>query len=100
MTKAELIAFMVALGWELDRFGHLQKDVAVFDRATREPKGSRRYRIKLQATSCHIEVKGTEKNFDGGFDWIRAGGDYYSRVMQLNDGRIRIGSTFFGVKKS
>lgn len=36
MKKEELIAFLTALGWELDRYGHLQKDVTNRHRETKE----------------------------------------------------------------
>lgn len=99
MKKEELIAFLTSLGWELDRYGHLQKDVTNRHRETKELI-TRRMRIKLQATSCRIEVKSSQKNFDGGYDWIRVGGEYYSKILKLDDGRIRVGTYFFGVKNA
>jgi len=32
-------------------------------------------------------------------EWVRWGGDYYSKIVQLDDGRIRVGSHFFGRRK-
>lgn len=98
MNKKELITFLTAFGWELDRYGHLQKDVTNRHRETKELV-TRRMRIKLQPMSCRIEVKDSQKNFDGGYNWIRVGGDYYTNIINLNDGRIRVGSYVFGVKK-
>lgn len=91
MKREQFEAVLVADGWELDRFGHYQK-------AIRE----RKYRVKMQDLSCRIEVQvrydATEyspaKN-----EWVRLGGDYYSKIVQLDDGRIRVGSHFFGRRK-
>jgi len=94
----ELVDMLKADGWELDRFGHMQKQITGKRRDTGATV-TRQYRVKLQATSCRIEVKSEQKNFDGGYDWIRVGGDYYTNIVKLDDGRIRVGSYFFGVKK-
>lgn len=78
-------------GWERDRFGHYHKT-----------EHERKYRIKMQDLSFRIEVQvrheATEyspaKN-----EWVRIGGDYYSRIIQMDNGRIRVGSHFFGRRK-
>lgn len=55
----------------------------------------RRMRVKLQATSCRIEV---QTKIDNSNQWIRLGGDYYTNIVKLEDGRLRVGSYFFGKK--
>lgn len=94
----ELVDVLKADGWEQDRFGHMQKQITGKRRDTGATV-TRQYRVKLQATSCRVEVKSEQKNFDGGYDWIRVGGDYYTNIVKLDDGRIRVGSYFFGAKK-
>lgn len=91
MKREQFEAILKADGWEPDRFGHYQKTIR-----------ERKYRVKMQDLSCRIEVQvhydATEyspaKN-----EWVRLGGDYYSKIVQLDDGRIRVGSHFFGRRK-
>ena len=85
MKREQFEAVLVADGWEKDRFGHYQK-------AIRE----RKYRVKMQDLSCRIEV--TEYSLAKN-EWVRLGGDYYSKIVQLDDGRIRVGTHFFGRRK-
>lgn len=95
MKREQFEEILKADGWEQDRFGNYQKTV-------RKAAGERKYRIKMQDLSCRIEVQvryeATEyspaKN-----EWVRLGGDYYSKIAQLDDGRIRVGSHFFGRRK-
>ena len=92
MKREQFEEILKADGWELDRFGHYHKT----------GRGERKYRVKMQDLSCRIEVQirleATEyspaKN-----EWVRLGGDYYSKIVQLDDGRIRVGSHFFGRRK-
>ena len=88
MKREQFEEILKADGWEIDRFGHYHKTVR-----------RRKYRVKLQDRSFRIEVQvrheATEyspaKN-----EWVRLGGDYYSKIVQLDDGRVRVGSYFFG----
>ena len=104
MKREQFEETLKADGWEQDRWGHLQKSITrrlpnVDYPIGQEPEITREYRVKLQATSCRIEVRSyyaaTEyspaKN-----EWVRIGGDYYGKIVQLDDGRIRVGSSFFG----
>ena len=75
-------------GWKPDRWGHWQKTVP---RAEREP---RRLRVKLQDLSCRIEVRSSD-----GSSWIRMGGEYYSKLVELPDGRLRVGTYFLALPK-
>lgn len=92
MKREQFEEILKAEGWELDRFGHYQKT----------NHWEHKYRVKMQAQSCRIEVqihyKATEyspaKN-----KWVRLGGDYYSKLVQLDDGRIHVGNHLFGRRK-
>lgn len=91
MKREQFEAVLVADGWEKDRFGHYQ-------RAIRE----RKYRVKMQDLSCRIEVQvryEATKYSPAKNAWVRWGGDYYSKIVQLDDGRIRVGTVFFGRRK-
>lgn len=92
--QQELIDVLKECRWEADRFGHYQKDVQRRNPVTKEII-SRRMRVKLQATSCRIEV---QTKIDNSNQWIRLGGDYYTNIVKLEDGRLRVGSYFFGKK--
>lgn len=101
MTKEELKDFLVPCGWEVDRWGHLQK-VVMRRRPGQEARYPRKFRIALHALSCRIEtrVPAEDARFPGlKYKWIRVGGAYYKDICELDDGRIRIGSYFFGQSK-
>ena len=91
MEKKAFVSFMEGIGWERDTYGHLKKTLK---RSFRNLDGTRRveerlYRVKLQDISCRIEVRGSDSS------WIRVGGDYYSKIVQLPEGKIQVGSHFF-----
>lgn len=105
MKREQFEAVLVADGWEKDRFGHYHKTVRWRTQLVDSPEvviREREYRIKMQDLSCRIEVQiryeaseySPAKN-----EWARLGGDYYSKIVQLDDGRIRVGSHFFGRRK-
>ena len=103
MDKAKLKTFLLGLGWAEDRFGHLQKTVT--RKRPHVDKGEvthvRQYRIKLQDRSCRIEVQyeiGETQYNKAEKKWLRWGGDFYSKMVELPEGRIRIGSYIFGKK--
>ena len=102
MKREQFEEILKANGWELDRFGHYQKTERRCIPHVDHPEGiirERKYRIKMQGLSCRIEIQvrdeATEyspaKNM-----WLRCGGDYYSKIVQLEDGRVIVGSHFFG----
>ena len=102
MKREQFEAVLVADGWEKDRFGHYHKTERWSTQRVDSPEviiRERKSRIKLQDRSCRIEVQirheATEyspaKN-----EWVRLGGDYYSKIVQLDDGRICVGTHFFG----
>lgn len=105
MKREQFEEILKADGWEPDRFGHYHKTGQWRTRHVDHPEGvirERKYRVKMQDLSCRIEVQirleATEyspaKN-----EWVRLGGDYYSKIVQLDDGRIRVGAHFFGRRK-
>lgn len=107
MKREQFEAVLVADGWEKDRFGHYQLGITGRRPHADYPVGqvpevTARYRVKMQALSCRIEVQvrfdatiyGPAKN-----EWVRWDGDYYSKIVQLDDGRIRVGYHFFGRRK-
>jgi hypothetical protein len=85
---------MLALGWEKDRYGHLQKDVT---RKYLEPIAfeTKRWRCKLQATSCRIEVQHQYSDSTyakGEKAWLRVSGDYYKNIKLNDKGGIVVGT--------
>lgn len=105
MKRKQFEEILKADGWEPDRFGHYQKTERKTTPHPDHPEGiirERKYRVKMQDLSCRVEVQvrheATEyspaKN-----EWVRLGGDYYSNIVQLDDGRTRAGSYFFGRRK-
>lgn len=90
--QQELINVLEECGWKADRNGHYQKDVQRRNPVTKEVT-LRRMRVKMQATSCRIELK---SKINDSNQWIRVGGDYYSNILKLDDGRLRVGSYVFG----
>lgn len=105
MKREQFEEILKAEGWERDRFGHYQKTVRKVVSRPDHPEGvtrERKYRVKMQDLSCRIEVQvryeATEyspaKN-----EWVRLGGDYYSKIVQLDDGRVRVGAYYFGRRK-
>ena len=86
MKRDALVAFLKELGWAVDKFDHLQKTI-----------GPKKYRVKLQATSCRLEVQieheATEYS-KASKDWVRCGGDYYANIVEIENG-VRIGGHVF-----
>lgn len=105
MKREQFEEILKADGWELDRFGHYQKTVRKCIPHVDHPEGivsERKYRVKMQDLSGRIEVQvrydATEYS-QAKNEWARLGGDYYSKIVQLDDGRIRVGTHFFGRRK-
>lgn len=95
VTAHSIREVLLSLGWESDRWGHMQKDVKLRKRSDPTCVVTRRYRIKLQDRSCRVEVQG-EKQSDGVTPWIRVGGGYFKDCAHLPDGRLRLGGTLLG----
>ena len=77
MGKQQIAAFLLGNGWARDRQGHLRKQGA-----------KRLFRIKFQEESVRMEVQSN--------GWIRVGGGFYRNVKLHDDGRMQIGTDFFG----
>lgn len=94
MDKDVIIKFLTDNGWQLDEWGHLQRTVNL------SKEGSiiqRHYRIKIQATSCRIEIR---YNIMGKNEWVRVGGAYYKDVRYYEEGRLLIGTFVFHQKSN
>lgn len=97
MNKQQLVEKMQGFGWAVDRWGHLQKTIII----VHPQKGIpiiKNCRLKMQATSCRVEVRANERNSAGQREWYRVAGSYYKDILILADGRIRIGGWIFGRK--
>jgi len=70
MTRDALIAWATQQGWELDRFGHLQKEL---------PNETRR--LKLSRIAARYEVK-TQHG------WVRLRSGYYKDLQVTADGKL------------
>lgn len=90
MKREQFEEILKADGWKLDRFGHYQKTVR-----------GKQYRIKMQDRSCRIEtlVRHEATMYSPARkEWIRLGGEYYSKIVELPDGRVRVGKHVFSQK--
>lgn len=76
-----------ALGWSTDPAGRLCRQ-QVQHRNGRSVV--RHYRITLQARTLRLDCRSLLTS-----DWIRIGGSYYSKIVKLPDGRLRVGSLLF-----
>lgn len=72
MTRDELIQWATRNGWELDRWGHLQKT---------EHNGLRHYRIKLSRIDARFEVKSAH-------GWVRVRSGYLKDLSITADGKL------------
>lgn len=80
--QTAVVTALRRLGWKPDPHGHL-KATLCFNGKTRD------YRIKIQDSSVRIELKCC---IGGKNEWIRFGGEYYSKILILEDHNVRIGS--------
>lgn len=81
LTSAQIEALLLRLGWRPTKTGTLVKQ---------GPKAL--FRIRFMTTSLRIDAK---RDVDGS-NWVRVGGDFYRNVKLHGDGRMQIGSDFFG----
>jgi hypothetical protein len=94
MKKERLVEVAKLDGWVEDKWGHLQKSVNTV-------LGLKEYRLKIQATSCRIEIRtryAASIYSPARVEWVRIGGDYYKNMVDTLDGRVRIGNIFIGKK--
>lgn len=86
MKREALVVFLKELGWAVDKFGHMQKTI-----------GPKKYRVKLQATSCRLEVQvEIDKTAYSPVtrEWVRFGGAYYANIVEVENG-VKIGGHTF-----
>lgn len=102
MKREQFEEILKADGWERDRFGHYHKTERWRTQRVDSPEAvirERKYRIKLQDRSFRIEVQVRHEATEyspARNEWVRLGGDYYGKIVQLDDGRVRVGPYFFG----
>lgn len=105
MKREQIEEALLADGWTKDRFGHFQRTETRRRPHVDHPEGVvfvTKLRIKMQATSLRVEVQVDHPALSyspATKEWVRFGGDYYSKIVQLDDGRVRIGSHIIGKKK-
>ncbi len=80
MTKEQFITWAISKGWNLDKFGHLQKKV-----------GDKEYRFKISNISVRYEVK---VHFEGGTysgpkaEWMRLRSGYFKNLTITDEGKL------------
>ena len=72
ITRDQLIEWAKANGWELDRFGHLQKV---------EHEGLRHYQLKLSRIAVRYEIKSHA-------GWVRVRSGYLKNLTITADGKL------------
>lgn len=82
LQVSELQEFFLRLGWKIQR-RHLYTVT----------ENGVRLRIILGDRAIRIE---SQPKIFSKRTWFRIGGDFYSRVIFLPDGRLRVGTMFFG----
>lgn len=76
MQSEEIKGWLLANGWKLDRYGHMQKQTE-----------TKRYRMKFQAQSVRFEVR-IEMPHDAPDEWMRVAGAYYKDVRVIAQGKF------------
>jgi len=94
-TAPQLRAALALLGWNEDAYGHMQITRQVPAKGDPTHVVSREYRVKMQATSVRVEVRG-ERQSDGVRPWIRYAGGYLKDCAVLPDGRVKLATIIFG----
>ena len=70
MTKQELINWAQSRGWNLDRFGHLKKNL-----------NGKMYRFKLSRIAARYELKTST-------GWVRIKSGYFSKLSVSGEGKL------------
>jgi len=106
MDRETFELFLKEEGWLEDRFGHFHKTITRTLPHVDHPQGvkkANKYRVKMQAISARLEVQVQHAATDyrpAQNEWLRLAGAYYKDIVQLNDGRVRIGSSFLGKRRA
>ena len=77
MTKDQFIEWALALGWQQDRYGHLQRHIG-------STVITNHYRFKLSRIAVRYEVKS-----EGNSGWTRLSSGYYSKLSISDDGKLQ-----------
>jgi hypothetical protein len=60
----------------------------------------RTFRVKFQEISVRVEVRGIECHpIYRTYPWLRVTSCYYSQIVDCEDGRLRVGTLFFGEQR-
>lgn len=86
-VKKAIIEQLDKSGWMKDRFGNYRKDIALSNGRLKA------LRCKFRDRSFRLEVRII---VDDTPEWVRYGGDFYSKCEVLGDGRVRVGSLLIG----
>ena len=92
MRKNEFVHHLREAGWERDQWGNYHK-LLTFRTKQGDPV-IRKVRCKVGDLSCRVELP--SQSGTGKRTWLYIGGGYFRDVVKLPDGRLRIGSFFFG----
>lgn len=80
LTKQDIINWATQRGWELDKYGHLQKKI-----------NDKEYRFKLSSTALRYEVKvyfaGIQYSRPGS-EWMRLRSAYYKDLHITEEGKL------------
>ncbi|WAX22419.1 hypothetical protein P6F34_gp70 [Pseudomonas phage MiCath] len=85
-VKKSIISQLDKSGWIKDRFGNYRKDMVLGGKL-------KSLRCKFRDRSFRLEVKII---VDDTPEWVRYGGDFYSKCEVLGDGRVRVGALLIG----
>jgi len=94
-----LVQHLLEAGYTRDKWGNYVRDVHYTHRKTKERVASK-MRVVFNDISCRVEVRGMELDRCGRFPWLRLTSAYYSKLKLCDDGRILVGSMFFGTSKA
>lgn len=93
--RQKLITLLLENGYEPDPRGDM-----VTTRPQTLPGGkvlTRKFRVRFQEISVRFEVQGLERHPRWNtLPWLRLTSSYYSKIVDLDDGRMRVGSVVIG----
>jgi len=85
LTRQDIINWATGRGWNLDKYGHLQKEFTGKDGETKQ------YRYKLSKTAVRFEIR---IHLDGGEygkpsnEWARLRSGYYKDLSITEEGKL------------
>lgn len=97
--KKALLDKLLAMGYEPDPRGDLVCYGVQRDHMGQKVR--RKYRVKFQDISVRFEVQGLEPHpVYKTLPWLRMTSCYYNQILELEDGRLRIGTMFVGTRNA